>query len=130
MITCFDASHPIQHAPSLFCGTKRGAKWPDFENASRRCSSKGDATGNAPDGGGLYLMVQKGGGKSWVYRCMPRGRAREMGLGPARTISLSKARARRLKFNGVDPIEQRQLARTRSTMEAVEGFTFKQAASA
>jgi hypothetical protein len=78
----------------------------------------------------FYLMVQKGGGKSWVYRCMPRGRAREMGLGPARMISLSKARARRLKFNGVDPIEQCQLARTRSTLEAFEGFTFKQAASA
>lgn len=82
-----------------------------------------------PDGGGLYLMVQKGGGKSWVYRYMLQGRAREMGLGPAHTISLSEARAmardaRRLKFDGIDPIEQRQLARTRSTLEAAKGFTF------
>ena len=43
--------------------------------------------GMHPDGGGLYLMVQKGGGKSWVYRYMLQGRAREMGLGPAHTIS-------------------------------------------
>ncbi|WP_235524871.1 tyrosine-type recombinase/integrase [Caulobacter sp. Root1455] len=91
--------------------------------------------GMHPDGGGLYLMVQKGGGKSWVYRYMLQGRAREMGLGPAHTISLSEARAmardaRRLKFDGIDPIEQRQLARTRSTLEAAKGFTFKQAASA
>ena len=91
--------------------------------------------GMHPDGGGLYLMVQKGGGKSWVYRYMLQGRAREMGLGPAHTISLSEARAmardaRRLKFDGIDPIEQRQLARTRSTLEAAKGFTVKQAASA
>lgn len=91
--------------------------------------------GMHPDGGGLYLFVQRGGGRSWVYRYMLQGRAREMGLGPAHTISLSEARAmardaRRLKFDGIDPIEQRQLARARTTLEAAKGFTFKQAASA
>ncbi|WP_197426916.1 Arm DNA-binding domain-containing protein [Caulobacter sp. CCH9-E1] len=41
------------------------------------------------DGGGLNLCVQTGGAKSWVYRYMLNGRAREMGLGPAGTASLS-----------------------------------------
>jgi integrase len=91
--------------------------------------------GMPPDGRGLYLYVQAGGGKSWVYRYMLQGRAREMGLGPVHTISLSEARAmardaRRLKFDGIDPIEQRQLARVRTTLDAAKGFTFKQATSA
>ena len=87
------------------------------------------------DGGGLYLYVQAGGGKSWVFRYMLNGRAREMGLGPAHTISLSEARdmardARRLKFDGIDPIDQRRSARSRSRQDTSSGFTFKQAASA
>lgn len=87
------------------------------------------------DGGGLNLYVQAGGAKSWVYRYMLKGRAREMGLGPAHTISLSEARemareARRLKFDGIDPIDHRQAARARSTLEAAADFTFKQAAQA
>ena len=35
------------------------------------------------DGGGLYLQIADGGA-SWIYRCMLKGRAREMGLGPLR----------------------------------------------
>jgi predicted ATPase len=38
------------------------------------------------NGGGLYLYVQAGGGKSWVFRYMLNGRARGMGLGPAHAI--------------------------------------------
>ncbi len=87
------------------------------------------------DGGGLNLYVQAGGAKSWVYRYMLDGRAREMGLGPTHTISLSEARemareARRLKYDGIDPIDHRRAARARSTLEAAADFTFKQAASA
>lgn len=87
------------------------------------------------DGGGLNLYVQAGGAKSWVYRYMLKGRAREMGLGPTHTISLSEARemareARRLKFDGIDPIDHRRSARARSTLEAASDFTFKQAAQA
>lgn len=87
------------------------------------------------DGGGLNLYIQAGGAKSWVYRYMLNGRAREMGLGPTHTISLSEARemareARRLKFDGIDPIDHRRSARARSTLEAAADFTFKQAAQA
>lgn len=46
------------------------------------------------DGGGLYLQVAPSGAKSWLYRYMLHGHAREMGLGPLHIISLSEARAR------------------------------------
>jgi hypothetical protein len=45
------------------------------------------APGMYADGGGLYLQVTVNArdgtpAKSWIYRYMLRGRAREMGLGP------------------------------------------------
>jgi hypothetical protein len=46
------------------------------------------------DGAGLYLNVGPTGGKSWLFRFMLNGKAREMGLGPIHTISLSEARDR------------------------------------
>ena len=39
------------------------------------------------DGLGLYLSVKPAGTRSWVFRFMLRGRAREMGLGPTHTVS-------------------------------------------
>ena len=71
--------------------------------------------GRLSDGGGLYLQVTEGGA-SWVYRYMLAGRAREMGLGPLALYGLSEARtvahdARRLRHQGVDPIEARRAAR-------------------
>ncbi|WP_371811380.1 Arm DNA-binding domain-containing protein [Brucella sp. 191011898] len=46
------------------------------------------------DGGGLYLQVAKGGTKSWIFRFMLAGRAREMGLGSVHDFSLREARER------------------------------------
>jgi Arm DNA-binding domain len=34
-----------------------------------------------PDGAGLYIRVSRNGSKSWAFRFMLRGTAREMGLG-------------------------------------------------
>jgi len=39
------------------------------------------------DGGGLYLQMSPGGGKSWVFRYKLAGRTREMGLGSLHTLS-------------------------------------------
>lgn len=47
------------------------------------------------DGGGLYLQIAATGAKSWIYRYMLDGRAREMGLGPLHVISLSELAAGR-----------------------------------
>jgi integrase len=81
------------------------------------------------DGGGLYLQVTAAGAKSWIYRFMLNGRAREMGLGPLHTISLSEARARaaeyrRQRLDGIDPIEVRKAKRDEAKLEAATSMTF------
>jgi integrase len=81
------------------------------------------------DGGGLYLQVAAGGAKSWIYRYMLNGRAREMGLGPLHIISLSDARSqaaecRRLRLDGIDPIEARTAKRDEAKLEAAKSMTF------
>jgi Arm DNA-binding domain len=79
------------------------------------------------DGGGLYLQVAKGGA-SWIYRYMLNKRAREMGLGPLALFGLSEARAkaldaRRLRHEGIDPIEARKAERTRARLDAAKATT-------
>jgi Arm DNA-binding domain len=86
------------------------------------------------DGGGLYLQVAKGGA-SWIYRYMLNKRAREMGLGPLALFGLSEARAkaldaRRLRHEGIDPIEARKAERTRARLDAAKAMTFQQCAEA
>lgn len=86
------------------------------------------------DGGGLYLQVGEGSA-SWIYRYMLKGVAREMGLGPLMLFGLKEARlkaldARRLRYEGVDPIEARRAARTKVKLDAAKALTFKQCAEA
>ena len=85
------------------------------------------------DGGGLYLRVTKEGAKNWVFRYMLNGRARWMGLGPVALYSLQEARkraleARRLRHDGVDPIEARRRARRQQQLEEAKAVTFKECA--
>jgi integrase len=91
--------------------------------------------GMHPDGGGLYLLVSESGSKSWIYRFMLNGKAREMGLGPLRLIGLKEARRRaieagRLRLDGIDPVETRKAARIAAKLEAARAITFKQCAEA
>jgi integrase len=79
-------------------------------------SVKAAATGYHADGANLYLQVTASGAKSWVFRFMRDGRAREMGLGAAHTVTLAHARVlaaecRRQVLAGEDPIELRDRAR-------------------
>jgi integrase len=85
-----------------------------------RLSARAVATlteaGYHADGGGLYLQVTWTGAKSWVFRFKRGGKARDMGLGPAHTVSLLEARqaalqARKLVAEGRDPIAERMAAR-------------------
>src|SRR6202035_1786109 len=87
------------------------------------------------DGGGLYLEVSAGGGKSWIFRFMLDGRSREMGLGPVHAIPLADARkraaeCRRMRFDGIDPIEARSEHRSWKKLEAARGKTFDACAAA
>jgi hypothetical protein len=88
-----------------------------------------------PDGAGLYLQVAPGGARSWVYRFMLQGRAREMGLGSLRDIGLAKARAkaaeaRKLRAEGIDPIEHRQARKRGAILAASRAMSFEECARA
>jgi integrase len=99
----------------------------------QRLTARAVATISRPgfhaDGGGLYLQVPPGGGRSWVFRFQKQGRARWMGLGPVDLVSLQDARqkaldARRVVLDGKDPIDARKAAR----QAQVGNVAFKEAA--
>jgi integrase len=88
-----------------------------------------------PDGDGLYLAVTKAGVASWAFRYMLQWREHSMGLGPLRHVSLAEARrladdARRLKRDGVDPIEHRRSRQRDEALAAAKAMTFRQCADA
>jgi roadblock/LC7 domain-containing protein len=79
------------------------------------------------------LQVGPTGGKSWVYRYRQAGRLRELGLGPAHTVSLALARRRsqecRLaRLEGRDLIGERREARIASQIGAAKTLAFQEAA--
>lgn len=89
--------------------------------------------GRYGDGRGLWLQVTPRGTKSWLFRYMLNGRARQMGLGPVHTVTLADARdrataCRRLLLDGIDPIDTRQADRVRAKIEAARSMTFKDCA--
>ncbi len=89
--------------------------------------------GRYADGGGLYLQVSEQGTKSWLFRFMQGGKARQMGLGAVHTISLPEARDAALKcrkrlLEGTDPIEARNRERTSQRVQAASAKTFKECA--
>ena len=100
---------------------------------SARKVASATGQGRYADGGGLYLQVSRSGTKSWLFRFMLDGKARQMGLGPIHTVPLIDARAaamncRRLLLDGVDPIEDRKTRRQRRRLETVSTMTFKDCA--
>jgi integrase len=90
------------------------------------------------DGGGLYLQAVLGAGgvtrKSWLFRFAENGRERQMGLGSLDNVSLAQARdkaaeCRRLRQEGIDPIEARDAQRAAAAAENAKTMTFDQCAA-
>src|SRR5262252_1006274 len=89
--------------------------------------------GKYGDGGGLWLYVGPNS-RSWVYRYMIVGKAREMGLGSFGNLTLEEARElarqhrrgvhQKPESGPVDPLHERQAAEIRGIRE----LTFRQAA--
>jgi integrase len=89
------------------------------------------------DGGGLYLQAVTGANgdirKSWLFRFAEAGREHQMGLGPLDVVSLAQARekaaeCRRLRQEGIDPIEARNAQRASAAAENAKAMTFDQCA--
>ena|SRR5438477_10305509 len=86
-----------------------------------------------PDGGGLYLQVAPGGGRSWLFRYSLRGKEHRIGLGSASDVSLKLARqlagqARQLRATGVDPLAQKREQRNAHIVAEAKATTFKECA--
>jgi len=100
-----------------------------------KAAARGKTPGYYHDGLGLYLQVTPNGA-SWVFRFkVAGGKRREMGLGPLHTITLAEARekavaCRKLRLEGIDPIEARRATRTAALIEAASAMTFRQCAEA
>jgi len=96
-------------------------------------ANKTVAPGRYGDGAGLWLQVSPSLSKSWVFRYMLDGKAREMGLGPLRDVSLAEARAkaaecRKQLLGGTDPLHLRDEARIKLQLAAASDKTFKHCA--
>ena len=90
--------------------------------------------GMYPDGGGLWLQITKSASKSWSFRFMLNGQAREMGLGPLHTVGLADARAaavecRKLLLARIDPIEARKAKHAGEALNAARSITFDECAT-
>ncbi len=97
--------------------------------------SRAKHRGYYADGGGLYLQVSPSRAKSWVFRFKRDGRLREMGLGPAHTITLAEARehateCRKQRLRDIDPIEARHANKAATKLAASKAMTFRQCAEA
>jgi integrase len=105
-----------------------------------RLTARKVATVKAPgmyaDGGSLYLRVAPGGSRQYIFRYVRDGRMRDMGIGPAHTLTLVEARerateARKLLLDGIDPLAAKQArlgalkaaeAKAMTFQQCVEGF--------
>jgi integrase len=84
------------------------------------------------DGGGLYLVVQESGSRSWKLRTVVRGRRCEIGLGGINTRGLMEARAEAARLRsqarlGADIIGDKRTAKLIEQRESSIP-TFKEAA--
>lgn len=85
------------------------------------------------DGNGLNLQIAGNDSKSWVLRYKLNGKARSLGLGPLRDVSLGLAReraadARREIFNGVDVVESRRVRKIASRLDVAKSKSFDEVA--
>ena len=74
-----------------------------------------NAPGRYGDGDGLFLLVGKRGGKSWMVRIQKDGRRRDIGLGSVSKVPLKLARERAVEVRcqveaGIDPVAERRKA--------------------
>jgi len=79
------------------------------------------------DGGGLYLLVAKSGGKWWRldYRFEGKRKTLSMGVYPDVGLKLARTRrdeARKLLANGVDPSEHRKASKEASRAAEQDSF--------
>jgi len=111
----------------------------EIERLSALAVARASKPGLYPDGAGLYLRIGRGGNKAWAFRFMLDGKAREMGLGSLKKVSLAAARkkaidARLMLSEGKDPLAHRRDAQAKRAaaekLAAASSITFDDCAEA
>lgn len=79
------------------------------------------------DGEGMYLLVNKSGGKYWRLKYRINGKEKVLALGTYPTTSLLEAREKRLEAkkqlaDGVDPSQEKKLAKLTQQIDAENNF--------
>ena len=87
------------------------------------------------DGGNLFLKVDDGGSKSWLFRHQVAGKVKKYGLGPTHTVSLIDARQRaeairRQLLDGIDPREARRAEQEAAAVAQAKSVSFDAATQA
>lgn len=83
---------------------------------------------------GLVIQVQDSGAKSWILRTTIAGKRRHIGIGAFPEISLAEARdaagklKRRIRDEGIDPIEEKRAAQQALAAASASRITFDEAA--
>jgi hypothetical protein len=111
----------------------------EIERLSALTVARASKPGLYPDGAGLYLRIGRTGSKAWAFRFMLNGKAREMGFGSLKKVSLAAARkkaidARLMLSEGQDPLAHRREKEERQTaaerLAAASSMTFDDCADA
>jgi integrase len=87
----------------------------------------GEKAHKIPDGGGLYLLVNKNGAKYWRYDYRYTGKRKTLALGVYPEVSLADARnhhqqAREQLSKGIDPGEKRKIEKLTRHIAATDSF--------
>ena len=89
--------------------------------------------GRYSDGLGLYLQVDPGGTKRWVFRYKRNGKTTWLGLGPLHSVNLAEARTRarqqrQLILDQHDPLAVKREAQQALIVSTLKAMTFREAA--
>jgi len=82
---------------------------------------------------GLYLQVSGEQSRSWIFRYTFRGKARWLGLGSARDVTIAQARdarddARALIRRGIDPVQERKDGKSKASIRERNAVPFRERA--
>ncbi|WP_284265523.1 tyrosine-type recombinase/integrase [Bradyrhizobium iriomotense] len=86
--------------------------------------------GRYADGGGLYLQVERGGSKNWIYRSTQAGRDTITGLGSLRDIGLDEVRDNAKRMRGLIKSGGRSPQAAKAAKAAISAINFREAARA